>query len=161
MLLPLLHVAQSAADLTMVDRSVIAAGFAGMFASALAIWRPERWRKLNPLRSKRARRRIVGVVGGVMLFVAAVPLVAPVDHIFMPHAESEAHEEVHTAHCHNSPGSCSDLPLVSGPGQFLSTDPLIVTPALVAMLLLFVAPIMRGITHRPEIPPPLGTLAAA
>lgn len=161
MLLPLLHAAQSAADLTMVDCSVLASGFAGMLATGVAIWRPGRWSRLNPLKSLRARRRIVGLVGGMMVFVAVVPLAAPIDHIFIPHAESEAHEEIHTAHCHNSPGSCSDLPLVSGPGQFLSTEPLIVTPALVAVLLLFAFPMMHGITHRPEIPPPLARVAAA
>lgn len=152
---PILHAAQSAAELTIVDRSVLATTAAGMVPATLAIWRPKRWSSLNPLKSLRARRRFVSAFGGIMVLVAVVPLAAPVDHIFLPHAESAAHDEVHTSHCHNSPGSCSDLPLVSGPGQFLSTEPLIVTPALVAVLLLFAFPMMRGITQRPEVPPPM------
>lgn len=162
MTLPLLHVAQSAAELTMVDRSVVGAGFAGILASFVAIWRPKRWRRVNPLFSRRARRRLFGVVGGVAMFVAVAPMALPVDHMFFQHAESSAaSEEVHTSHCHNSPSSCSDMPLVSGPGQFLSAEPLIVAPALVVVLLLVAIPTMRGITHLPEIPPPLtGTTAS-
>lgn len=159
-MLPLLHAAQSAAELTAVDRSVISSAGAGMATVLVAAWRPRRLGKINPFKSSVARRRILGWVAGVSLFVALVPMVAPLDHILVPHADAQAHQDVHTAHCHGSPGSCSDLPLVSGPGQFMLNEPLIVVPALLATLLVASVAILRGLSFKPEVRPPMRRTAA-
>lgn len=154
-MLPLLHAAQTAAELTTVDRSVIASAVAGMATTLVAVWRPRRLGRINPFKSAVARRRILGWVAGLSMLVALAPMVAPLDHIFLPHADAQAHQEVHTAHCHGSPGSCSDLPLVSGPGQFILNQPLIVIPPLLAILLVASTSALRSISLKPEVRPPM------
>lgn len=153
-MLPLLRAAQTGAELTTVDRSVVVSAV-GMAATLMGIWRPRRWGKINPFKSSVARRRIFGWLAGLSLIVAAAPLAAPLDHIFFPHADALAHQNVHTAHCHSSPGSCSDLPLVAGPAQFILNQPLIVVPSLLAVLLVTSTLVLRGLSFKPEIRPPM------
>jgi hypothetical protein len=160
-MLPLLHVAQSASELITVDRSVLASALAGMGATILAIWRPRNWRRLHVFRSSRARRRVAGAIAGAAMFIAVLPMLLPLDHVFAPHVHSGGEQQVHASHCHESPGSCSDMPLLSGPGQFLASEPLIVTPAFVSVLLVFGFAPLIGITHKPPVPPPLRLTAAA
>ena len=96
-----------------------------------------------------------------MIFVAMAPMVAPVDHMLQTAPVQAAPDEVHTAHCHNAPGACSDMPLVSGPGQFMSAEPLLVEPSLTDSPLLFTIAGLRGISHLPDVPPPLGRASFA
>lgn len=154
-MLPLLHVAQSAPELTAVDRSVFASAVAGMGTSLLAIWRPRNWRRLNVFRSSRARARAAGAIAGAAMFIAVLPMALPLDHIFARHVHAGGEQQVHASHCHESPASCSDMPLLSGPGQFLASEPLIVTPALISVLLLFGLASLSGISLKPPVPPPL------
>ena len=154
---PLLHVAQSAAEVATVNRPAIASALAVFAAALAAIWRPAG--TAYSLGPRRLRGRLFSAVAGIALFLAALPLVVPVDHILVTHAETAGHDEVHTAHCHNSPGSCSELPLASGPGQFMAADPLTVAPAFMTVLLLAEIPAMHGLTLRPEVRPPRVTAA--
>ena len=154
MLVPLLHAAQATAELVQVDRSVVASAAVALTSAVVAIWRPKRGRRWNPFRHRFARRRIALIAVSILVFLAVLPSVVPVDHIIFGHAETAAHEEIHTAHCHGSPGSCSDLPVVSGPGQLILSDPLIVVPAMLSVLLLTAAVELIARSYRPALRPP-------
>ena len=91
-----------------------------------------------------------------LVFLALLPSVVPYDHLFGNDAhDSAAEEAVHVSHCHVSPGTCSDAPITSGPGQLLLSEPLILSPAMVAVLITAVVPVPSSISYRPETPPPL------
>jgi hypothetical protein len=79
--------------------------------------------------------------------------VLPYDHILASTGADEAAS--HASHCHDAPGACADAPVASGLGQTLASEPLVVAPSLIAVLLLFVAPLMLGVSRRPAVPVPL------
>lgn len=107
--------------------------------------------------ARRMRRRRIGTAfRGVMLtlaLLAVLPAVVPYDHLFV---EARAgHEGSHSDHCHGTPGQCADAPIPSGPGQVLTSEPLIAMPAMLSLLMLVMTPALTGITRRPELRPPL------
>jgi hypothetical protein len=148
-MLPLLHVVQSAAQTRALDARVTAAALVAFAASMTVIWRPD-----EALRRKRTRRYVARAALSILVFLAVLPAVLPYDHIFVSDAHAGGDESVHAAHCHASPGNCSDVPMTSGPGQFLLNDPLILAPAMLALLIIVAEPVLRGITRRPELRPP-------
>ncbi len=152
--LGLLHISQTAVDVTTVDPIVVAVALAALAVATAAIWR----RPMTPLRgfiSRRSRRRAVSLVATAFVFFALLPSVVPYDHLFGDTHASAEEESVHAAHCHISPGTCSDAPVSSGPGQLLMSAPLVVTPAMLAVLITATATVLVGISFRPEIRPPL------
>jgi len=65
----------------------------------------------------------------VMTALALLPAVLPYDHLLPGlHIEDQAEESVHASHCHVEPGSCSDVPLASGFGEFVFNEPLVAIP---------------------------------
>jgi len=147
--LPLLHVVQSAAQTRVLDARVTAAAVVAFAISLAVIWRPDR-----ALRRRRTRRYAARAALSALVFLAMLPAVLPYDHLFFPDAHAEGDEAVHVAHCHASPGNCSDVPMTSGPGQLLLGDPLILAPVMLALLVVVAEPVLRGITRRPELRPP-------
>jgi len=146
----LLHIGDTAQNWTTVDPRVAAAGLAAFLAAAAAIWRP-----LRSLRVPRPQlRRVATVLAALVVFAAILPSVLPYDHL-VPPAHAAGHDDVHAAHCHISPGSCSDAPVSAGAGQFLSSEPLIVVPVLFAVLIVVTAPVLAGASPRPDLRPPL------
>ncbi len=110
--------------------------------------------RVNLLHRGRARRNLLTVVAYVAIAIAVLPGVLPLDHMTAAHDDSPAEQQVHASHCHESPGTCSDLPLLSGPGQFLAPEPLILAPAQVSVLLPVSAAALAGRTDAPETRPP-------
>jgi hypothetical protein len=151
-----LHVAGTTPWVTTVDPVVLSLA-AGLFLLVAAlIWLPAPSRPGGPLLRRRTRRHILSLAVGATVFLAVMPIVLPWDHLFLSHGdETAAEESVHASHCHESPGTCSDAPVTAGPGQLMLTAPLLPTPALFGMLLLFAVPLLAGITLRPETRPPL------
>lgn len=112
-----------------------------------------------PLRSAgpgMRRRRIEATFHGVMLvltLLAVLPSIVPYDHLVV---EARAgHEGSHSDHCHGTPGQCADAPIPSGPGQVLTSEPLIAMPAMLSLLVLVLTRALTGITRQPELRPPL------
>ena len=131
------HVAQGAARITIVD--------------------------VRALLRRRARRHAARIIVTSMMFLALLPAALPFDHLFMreSRAEAAAQEAVHASHCHLSPGTCSDAPVPSGPGQLLLFQPLVVIPAMFSVLVSLAILILRGISVAPERRPPLRTASVA
>jgi len=156
--LPLLHVAQTTVQSVFdVDARVFAAGSCALVVAILAIWRPQKPPRWLAVRS-RVRRRATSTAAAALVFLAVLPAVLPYDHLFpgSPHpGDGEHAEPVHASHCHTSPATCSDAPVGAGLGQFLFTEPLLVMPAMLALLLTLALPAWRGIVPRPDIRPPL------
>jgi hypothetical protein len=144
---PLLHVMERASVVTALDREIIVLGALLVVAALAWIWGP------LPLRGARARRLATRVAVWTLVPAAVLPSVLPYDHIFGGSPETSA--ESHARHCHGAPASCSDAPVASGPGQFLTSEPLAVAPASFVVLLLAVAPVLIGLTWRPALRPPL------
>ncbi len=147
----LLHIANNTTRWTTLDPWVIALGLLAFAALVGVIWSPRRGRRI-PLR--RPLRRAASISIRLAVFAALLPSVLPYDHI-LPTAQADNDSAMHAAHCHDSPGSCSDAPVSAGAGQFLASEPLLVAPALVVMLMLVTAPLLRGIARRPEVRPPM------
>ncbi len=126
-----------------------------MALTALAVRLPRP--ALRALASRHGRRRFSRGMATVLVFLALLPSVVPYDHLFAQdtHAAGES-DAVHATHCHVSPGTCSDAPVSSGPGQLLLSEPLILAPAMLAILITATATVLVGISFRPEIRPPLG-----
>ena len=145
---PLLHVADSLDTVTTVDWRIVALAIV-LFPGALcAIWRP--------IMRRRTRRRAATTVITALAFLAVLPSVLPYDHMLPAHQAHAAEESgFHASHCHDTPGSCADAPLAAGPGQFLSTNALLIDPLLAAFVLMLAVPVLHGLTRRPPIPPPL------
>lgn len=146
----LLHIGNAAARWTTVNPWVVALGILLFVAVAVLIWRPLPTRSLV--------RRIGSPAVAVVVALAVLPSVLPYDHLLpasSSHAAEHAASDVHASHCHVSPGSCADAPLAAGEGQFLASDPLLITPALILLGILLAVPVLAGITTRPLIPPPL------
>ncbi len=151
----MLHVARSAAQTPVLDARVTLAAVVAFAVTMAAIWRPD-----EALRHKRTRRTVARATLSILVFLAVLPAVLPYDHLFLPDAHAAAEDSVHVAHCHVSPGNCSDVPMTSGPGQLLLSDPLILAPAMLALLVVVAEPVLRGITRRPEPRPPMALAAA-
>lgn len=152
MQLPLLHSAPQTPPPVAVHaldaRVAVAAALAFALAAAL-IWRPAAlargaiWRRV-------ARRTAI-----VMTALALLPAVVPYDHLLPGlQIDDKGDEAVHASHCHVSPGSCSDVPLASGFGEFVFNEPLVTIPAMLAVALFAAARVLRGTTPRPEVRPP-------
>jgi hypothetical protein len=145
--LPLLHAAQSAvgsappiAIWLVCFGAAIAVGAAAGALSAGAVWSPRR------------RRTLALRAAATLTALALMPAVIPYDHLVRAGHASET--AVHEAHCHESPAACADAPVTSGPGQMIDAAPLLVEPAMLSILLLAAAPILRGISRRPVPRPP-------
>jgi hypothetical protein len=152
----LLHIAQTAAQVSAVDPAALVAAAAAFTVAAIAIWLPCSPLSVRTLRSRRGRRRVASVTASALVFLALLPSVVPYDHLFVHDAHAATIDEsVHASHCHVSPGTCSDAPVSSGPGQLLMSAPLVVTPAMLAVLITATATVLVGISFRPETPPPL------
>jgi hypothetical protein len=152
----LLHIGQTAAQVATVDPAALVAAAAAFTVAAIAIWLPRSPLSVRTLRSRRGRRRVASVIASALVFLALLPSVVPYDHLFVHDAHAATIDEsVHAAHCHVSPGTCSDAPVSSGPGQLLMSAPLVVTPAMLAVLITATATVLVGISFRPETPPPL------
>lgn len=152
----LLHIAQTAAQVSAVDPAALVAAAAAFTVAAIAIWLPCSPLSVRTLRSRRGRRRVASVTASALVFLALLPSVVPYDHLFVHDAHAATIDEsVHASHCHVSPGTCSDAPVSSGPGQLLMSAPLVVMPAMLAVLITATATVLVGISFRPETPPPL------
>lgn len=155
--IPQLHVGQSAARIAMLDPVVIAAGMLVFSAAIALIWG---WgTSAGPLLFRQGtRRRAANGVMCALVSLALLPTVLPFDHLFIHDitvaSASAAHEAVHVEHCHISPGSCSDAPVPSGPGQLLLAEPLVVVPAMLLLFIAVTAPVLLGITVAPRARPP-------
>lgn len=153
--LPLLHVLPATAHVarvTEVDPLMLLTALAGMAAVAFLVWAP------RPLSVARLSRwRAARAVIAIMIVFAVLPSVVPYDHLLpgLHHDATVAQEAAHETHCHLTPGSCADAPISAGPGQFIFSEPLILAPALLAVLLFFSLPAMTGIAPRPEVRPPV------
>lgn len=160
MALPLLHAAQPSVAMSAVGARVAIAAALAFALAAAAIWRPA-----VPVRTlfarTAARRRIARRIALAMTALALLPAVLPYDHLLPGlHIEDRAEEAVHASHCHVAPGSCSDVPLASGFGEFVFNEPLVITPAMLAIPLVTAAQVLRGRTPRPEVRPPQAIAAA-
>ena len=110
---------------------------------------------------RRVRRRLASVAVAAAVFFAVTPTVLPWDHLFLDsdrHAAAE--EQLHASHCHESPGTCSDAPVSSGPGQLMLTAPLVVVPTMLGVLMLVGIATLTGVTLLPEPRPPHRLLIA-
>lgn len=116
-------------------------------AAALVIWTPRAARK-------RTARRLGSVAVAITVALALLPSVLPYDHLFMSQPAHADSGQVHQDHCHGAPGSCSDAPVSSGAGQFLTAEPLLKVPALTAVLMVVVAAGLIGVSFRPTLRPP-------
>ena len=152
----LLHIAQTAVQFTAVDPAVLVAAGLVFAAVAISIWLPAPAMSFRTLRRHRGRRRIASAALVVLVFLALLPSVVPYDHLFAHDAPAAAEaDSVHVSHCHVSPGTCSDAPVTAGPGQLLLSEPLVLAPAMLAVLIAAVIPVLFSISRRPETPPPL------
>jgi hypothetical protein len=150
--LPLLHVVQTAGKVTAVDPGVLALALLTLAAVLAWQWAP------RPLTLGRVTRMpVMRVTLAALLFFAVLPSVVPYDHLLpgITHDDSTAATAVHATHCHISPGSCADAPLAAGPGQLIFSEPLVIAPAMLAVLLIFASPALAGVTHKPDTRPPL------
>ena len=160
MALPLLHAAPVAVPAGALDMRVAAVAIMAFAAAAAIIWRPE-----APVRAALRRtamwRRLARRIAIVMTALALLPAVLPYDHLLPGlHVSDQADEDVHASHCHVSPGSCSDVPLASGIGEFVFNEPLVTIPAMLVVAVFSLAQVLRGTTPRPEERPPQPLAAA-
>jgi hypothetical protein len=153
-LFQLLHTSPRAFASSSLDGRAIALALAALaFAAAFIWWSPQSDRAtlLRVRTWSRLGRRIVGV----MTALALLPAVLPYDHVLPgAHIDNAASEAVHASHCHVSPGTCSDVPLASGLGEFLFNEPLVLTPAMLAVVLLSSTIVLQGFAPLPELRPP-------
>lgn len=160
--IPLLHAGQVMLRVTTVDARVLVLALLIFAFTAAAIWlRAPMSRSFR--RGLRRPRTVARSALIMLVFLAVVPSVLPYDHLLPMAGHTDigaANEAAHASHCHVSPGTCSDAPVTSGPGQLLMGDPLVATPAMLSILLLLTLPALAGITRRPEIRPPLVTSLA-
>jgi hypothetical protein len=149
--LALLHVASTAAASTSLDWRVVASAVAVLAAAETVVWRPWRW-----ISGRRGRLRTIRAVTSLLVFLAVLPAVFPYDHI-LPHVEDEHEDEsVHRLHCHLSPGTCSDVPLTSGPGELIFSAPLLPSVHLSTVALEERTERLTPSTFAPLTPPPRG-----
>jgi len=149
-LLPVLHAAQAVTDGGSPSLAVVAmlAGVSAAGASFAILW------ARHALRRRSTRRRAALFAAGLLTLSALLPSIVPFDHLWA-NGHAEEHESIHASHCHDSPASCSDAPVTTGPGQLIGADPLIVVPLMLALLLLATVAPLSSISRRPELRPPL------
>jgi hypothetical protein len=151
--LPLLHVVQTATRVSTVDPRLVVLALLILTAVIICTWMP------RPMTLQRLTRTpAMRVTMAALVFFAVLPSVVPYDHLLpgVHHDTSVAGEAVHETHCHLTPGSCADAPVTAGPGQLIFNDPLVIAPALMAVLLAFALPVLTGMTYKPDTRPPLG-----
>jgi hypothetical protein len=155
--LPLLHVVQAATHVTTVDPAVLTLALLAFGVVMVWLWLP------RPFSFRRAARsRVMRGTLAMLVFFAVLPGVLPYEHLIPgAHDDGPAGEAVHAAHCHIAPGSCSDVPLASGAGQFIVSDPLVIVPTMLAVLIVLTTPALRGISLRPDTRPPRRTSIAS
>ncbi|MDP9236762.1 MAG: hypothetical protein M3P30_05090 [Chloroflexota bacterium] len=159
--MPPIPLLQAVARVTTLDARVVVAALIAFAAVAAALWLPAP--VARGFRRGLRRRTIARSALALLVFLAVLPSVLPYDHLLPLAGHSDigkADQAAHASHCHVSPGTCSDAPVTSGPGQLLMGDPLVATPAMLSILLLLTLPALAGITRRPEIRPPLVTSLA-
>jgi hypothetical protein len=133
-----------------LDARAVAIGALVLAAAIAVIWAPGTGHGLLlPRGIRRGGRALLGA----LVFLAVVPHVLPYDHM-LTEAHPD-HAEAHAAHCHGAAADCADAPIPAGPGQFLSSTPLLLAPALFAVLMLISSARLTGLTRRPELRPPL------
>jgi hypothetical protein len=154
--LPLLHLVESVRTVHEVNALAVAGGAALFVVATALIWAPAARPRLH---TRRALRRVAPAAVWVLVAAALLPSLFPYDHL-LPHTEhADEHTSVHASHCHESPGTCADAPLPSGPGELLSSAPLLAAPGLVAIAVATAALALRGLTVRPRVRPPLAVLS--
>jgi hypothetical protein len=151
-LLPLLHTSQTVVSAAPGAAACLVA-LAGAIAVGLAAGRVSRMRR-------RAQRRLVVAAISALALLAVLPSVVPYDHL-LPATHDDGAAAVHASHCHDTPSSCADAPVTSGPGQIIDSAPLLIAPAMLSVLLFAVTPMLIGITRRPILRPPLLSVAAS
>ncbi len=148
---PMLHVGQAMLRPMTLDPGVAALALAAFVLATEITWVPAS-RSLRRV----VQRRLVRATAAVLVLLAVLPSVLPYDHLMVHETHASTPDEaVHASHCHISPGTCTDAPVTSGPGQMLLAEPLLVAPAMLAVLLIATIALRPGITHRPELRPPL------
>jgi len=159
---PILNAGQTALHVTSLDLRVTTLASFAFAVAMLIIWRPAPGARAWYLLRRRQRRVLRRTVLTLLVVLAVLPSVLPYDHLLpgVAHADSEEQEAVHASHCHVSPGTCSDAPVTAGPGQLIFADPLLLVPAMLAILLVAISPAARGIVPRPDTRPPRVALAA-
>lgn len=150
--IPLLHTVAAATAAT-VDPAVLLPACVAFAAAMFWLWSPRRI-------SRRSRGNALRVTMSVLVFFAVLPSVVPYDHMLPGvHDDTPAAEAAHAQHCHGAPASCADAPIAAGPGQLIFSDPLVLTPALLAVLIALAIPALTGIAVRPLTRPPRASLA--
>lgn len=150
--MPLLHAASGSADaVASVDlRFVIAAAacggfaFGGLVGCAMA---------RRPIGVRIGSPQFQRFAAAFVLLFAVLPNVAAWEHVLQS-GGTDSGAEVHAAHCHESAGTCSEMPVLSGPGQLLFSDPLLTEPVLGERLLPARDVILVGRFSNPDVPPP-------
>jgi hypothetical protein len=152
--LPLLHTVAAATAAT-VDPAVLLPALIVFAVVLIWLWSPRAMRSSRFTRAAALRLTMTSLV-----FFAVLPSVVPYDHLLPGgHVDNPAEDAVHAQHCHGSPASCADAPIAAGPGQLIFSDPLVIAPALFAVLIALTIPALSGISVRPLIQPPRPSLA--
>jgi len=155
MLLPMLHAAQRVTDAASLDFRLLAV----IIAATAALCTFALLRARDALRRPSTRRRVLVVAAAVLTVLAVVPSVFPYDHVLGDPAHAAEHARVHGSHCHDTPASCADAPVAAGPNQFLESQPLLLIPPMLALMVSALR--MRrphGQSRRPDLPPPLAAV---
>jgi hypothetical protein len=110
------------------------------------------------MRTLSRKLRIFCRVGAISLLVLLLAQTFAVDHwpgVQVMHEASESQDHVHTQHCHINIASCSDAPVSSGPGQFLTSEEwLSTTPLQSTAIIELPAQTITSVSVIPQIPPP-------
>jgi hypothetical protein len=149
--LPLLHVTQTVAEAGPGVFAVL-----GVLACAIVLGAGAGI--VTRLR-RSARRRLAVAAVFALALLAVLPSVLPYDHLLTA-AHTDDAASVHASHCHDTPSSCADAPVTSGPGQLIDASPLVVVPALMSVLLVASTLALTGISRRPALRPPLLSVAS-
>jgi hypothetical protein len=140
-----------------LDSGLVALAVLAFAVVASIIWAQPLTRLL--VRGRRRQLRSVATgIASVLVFAAVLPSVLPYDHLLPDHdgvEHSAAEERAHSMHCHETPASCADAPISSGPGQFLTSEPLVLVPSMISVLILLALPVWSSFSRRPELPPPM------
>jgi hypothetical protein len=164
--LPLLHVGETISHATTVDLRLVALASVLLGLLLQAIWAPALSSAVHSLRTRRIQRALAVRFAAALTALAILPAVLPYDHLLPEHhghaaaSAVVADERVHASHCHATPASCADAPIAAGPGQFLTSEPLIIVPVTVAVLLIAAVLPWRSVTRRPGLRPPVAVAVA-
>jgi hypothetical protein len=152
--LPLLHTVAAATAAT-VDPAVLLPALIVFAVVLIWLWSPRAMRSSRFTRAAALRLTMTSLV-----FFAVLPSVVPYDHLLPGgHVDTPAAEALHAQHCHGAPASCADAPIAAGPGQLIFSDPLVIAPAVLAVLIALTIPALSGISIRPPTRPPRPSLA--